>query len=504
MSSRDVTAETIDTPARSAHARYLSSFGASSPGVGVDIESLVRSLGDTSRLAVESSDQLVAEVLRYAARNSDEREAYRYGKKPTSIWIGKPIRTSPAEVLHELGVATTLGTASPLALVARHWAHVRYCATLARTRKGELALSSSAGNVVHHHKITQSEQLGIGLALVVAKTLLHRKHPGWTFHAVDAEVALAAGFIDGVGAVERASQTQKRPDYILVGHHSSGRRRKVMIVVLECKGTHQPASFAYGQLARAAVQVETLRVGGRSPSSLMVASCLAQSRITSYVLDPPGDDELWTGRDDDFDELLRTGPEDQYLRPRIATPNEDLDWETPADTASLTGDTDPTPADELPPGAPEVFDIPADQRGWFTKILTRAVAATALLFAGNSSDARRYATPRQRGEQEPSAQLALFELDPPWASSTARTLELPGNQSAEGTSYRAPLPGGKTLEVFRGVESGLYRHLAEGRVGSYLRTAPRLLRGWRRPRLDDGVFRLGRDGTILVMRVISP
>lgn len=470
----------------------------------MDIESLVRSLSDKSKLAVESSDRLVAEVLRYATAKSDEREAYRYGKKPTPIWIGKPIRTSPAEVLHELGVATTLVTASPLALVARHWAHVRYCATLARTRKGDLALSSSAGNVVYHHKVTQSEQLGIGLALVVAKTLLHRRHPGWTFHAVDAEVALAAGFIDGVGAVERASsQTQKRPDYILVGHRSSGRRRKVMIVVLECKGTHQSPSFAYGQLARAAVQVETLRVGGRSPSSLMVASCLAQSRITSYVLDPPGDDELWSGRDDDFDELLRTDPEDQYWRPRIATPDEALSWEAPAGAAPPAGDTDPSPADELPPGAPEVFDIPGDQRDWFTKILTRAIAATALLFAGNSSDARRYATPRQRGERESSAQLALFELDPPWTSSTARTLELPDNLSAEGTSYRAPLPGGKTLEVFRGVESGLYRYLAEGRVGSYLRTAPRLLRGWRRPRLDDGVFRLGRDGTVLVVRVIN-
>ncbi|MEU2614127.1 hypothetical protein ABZ570_21455 [Micromonospora sp. NPDC007271] len=40
------------------------------------------------------------------------------------------------------------------------------------------------------------------------------------------------------------------------------------------------------------MQVDALRVAGRSQSSLRVASCLSQTRITSYVLDPPSDDEL--------------------------------------------------------------------------------------------------------------------------------------------------------------------------------------------------------------------
>ncbi|MFE9914104.1 hypothetical protein ACFYPG_03010 [Micromonospora sp. NPDC005553] len=34
--------------------------------------------------------------------------------------------------------------------------------------------------------------MGIGLALVVAENLPHRQYRGWTFHAVDAEVALKA------------------------------------------------------------------------------------------------------------------------------------------------------------------------------------------------------------------------------------------------------------------------------------------------------------------------
>ena len=263
-------------------------------------------------LAVESSDQVVAEVLRYAKEKAKRHEAYRDRKAPTPVRLGGPLRTSPAQVLHELGVATTFLTASPLAHVARHWAHVRYCGALT-AHKGHLALSRHAGNDVYHHKVTQSEQLGIGLALVVAKAVLRRQHPGWNFHAVDAEVALKAGFIDGVGEVDTTSKTKKRPDYILLGHHSSGRRSGVKIVVLECKGTHQSPSFAYGQLARAAVQVDALRVAGRSQSSLMVASCLSQARITSYVLDPSSDYELWSGSDDELDELLRTSPDDQGL-----------------------------------------------------------------------------------------------------------------------------------------------------------------------------------------------
>ncbi|MGS2617524.1 hypothetical protein ACVCAH_23820 [Micromonospora sp. LZ34] len=466
----------------------------------MNFEPLVRSLGRESVLAVESSEQVVAEVLRYAKEKAGSHEAYRYGKPPTVVHVGGPLLTSPAQVLHELGVATTFLTASPLAQVARHWAHVRYCATLA-AHKGHLALSRHAGPVVYHHKVTQSEQLGIGLALVVAKSVLRRQHPGWDFHAVDAEVALKAGFLDGVGEVDTTSKTKKRPDYILLGHHSSGRRSGVKIVVLECKGTHQSPSFAYGQLARAAVQVDALRVAGRSQSSLMVASCLSETRITSYVLDPPSDDELWSGADDDLDELLSARPDDQDWRPRPAPADEARTWELPTDNAPPAGDTAVTSADELPPGRPDVFDVPAERRGWFTQILTRAAAATTLLFAGDNAAARAYATPRQRGEMPAPEQPTLFELDPPWALSTAQTLPLGNGLSAEGTRYRAPLPSGRTLEVFRGVDADLYRHLTEGRIGPYLRAAPRTFRKWSATRPTDGVVSVGRDGTVLVVRL---
>ena len=467
----------------------------------MDIESLVRSLSQPSRLVVESSSRVVDAVERYAKEASTTNDAYRYGKAPSTVTIGPTVRTSPAHVLHELGVATTLLTASPLAQVARHWAHVRYCATLNRQR-GVLGLTPSAQSLVYHHKVTQSEQLGIGLALVVAKRVLQRQYPHWTFFAVDAEVALKAGFIDGAGTVARTSKSQKRPDYFLVGHHSSGRRRRMKIVVLECKGTHQSPGFAYGQLARAAVQVRTLAVGGRRPPALMVASYLAERQITSYVLDPPGDDELWDGDPDDFEGMLRNRPEDHRWSTRPADADEARTWPAVDENAGPSDATDPAPVDELLPGAPEVFDVPEEERGWFTRVLTRAVAATALLFAGDSATARDYATPRQRGDEEPpNGQLRLFELDPSWAASTATSREVAGDLRARGTLYRAPLPNGKALEVFRGVESGLYGQLADGQIAAYLRAAPLVRRRWLRSRPRDGVVSLGRGGPILTIRV---
>lgn len=469
----------------------------------METDSLVRSLSYQSLLALNSSDQLVDDVLRYAETHAKTREAYWHHKRLTPVDVGTGgLRTTPAEVLHELGVATTLLTASPLSQVARHWAAVRYCATLTRN-SGRLALTLDANEVVYHHKVTQSEHLGIGLALVVAKNLLRQQYRGWTFHAVDAEVALKAGFVDGIGVVESVSRTKKRPDYILLGHHATKARRRMKIVILECKGTHQSPSFIHGQLARAAVQVEALSVGGQHPPSLMVASHLTQAGITAYVLDPPGDDELWSGDDDELDGLLSTTPEDQFWPPRTAAPIEPEVRQTPTGVASPADEADPDLAEELPPGAPQVFDIPEQQRDWFTQILTRAVAATALLFAGNSEAASGYATPRQRGTEDPTFQPGLFDLDPAWATSSAGTFALPNGLSAEGTRHRAPLGRGRVLEVFRGVESRLYRELADGRVGAYLRDAPSFF-GKRAAMPADGrVYSFGRDGTVLVVRALD-
>ncbi|WLS44511.1 hypothetical protein Q3V37_24455 [Micromonospora profundi] len=246
-------------------------------------------------------------------------------------------------------------------------------------------------------------------------------------------------------------------------------------------------------------------MGGNHPPSLVMASHLTQAGITAYVLDPPGDDELWSGDDEELDGLLSTSPQDQFWRPRTVTPDEAEARQTPAGVPSPADETvtEPDLAEELPPGAPQVFDIPEEQRGWLTQILTRGVAATALLFAGNSAAASGYATPRQRGTEDPAFQPGLFNLGPAWATSSTATFELPNGIVAEGTRHRAPLGRGRVLEVFRGVESHLYRELADGRIGAYLRDAPNFFRRRATLPADGSVYSLGRDGTVLVVRVLD-
>ncbi len=161
--------------------------------------------------------------------------------------------------------------------------------------------------------------------------------------AVDAEVALKAGFITDVGEVNQAPGTKKRPDYFLVGRRIRGRRTDFKVVVLECKGSHQTPKFSIEQLARATVQVETVRVGGRTPQSYMVASHLAQRRITSYLLDPEGEGELWGGATRDMDDFLAEEPQEHAWYARPAAPAVEITANS-ADSAS-----DEQPPREAPP-----------------------------------------------------------------------------------------------------------------------------------------------------------
>jgi hypothetical protein len=110
--------------------------------------------------------------------------------------------------------------------------------------------------------LAQSEQLGIGLALVVARAVLRELHPTLTYHVVDADVALKAGYIRGLpGEVRNRPATKKRPDYFLIGFERGDPGTAVHVTVLECKGTHQEMRDVKKQLADASLQVRTVAVG---------------------------------------------------------------------------------------------------------------------------------------------------------------------------------------------------------------------------------------------------
>jgi hypothetical protein len=409
-------------------------------------------------------------------------------KSPSPVDVPELLRVRAADVLRELGVATTFLSHSPFREVAQLWAHVRYCATLQHTDRGLMSLTDyAATDVVHHHKVAQSEQLGVGLALVVTRAVLGRRHAGCDFRVVDADVALAAGYVDELPGEEvvNTSETKKRPDYFLIGR----RRGKVHVVVLECKGTHQSRSHVIEQLGTACLQLRTVAIGRRRLYGLMVGSRLSRSGITSYVLDPPGDDELWQGSEEELDALLDREPEQ-------------LDWSPVPPTAQPRNPGGAESADgEAEPEPPAPYSIPSERSGWFTQVLARSTAAKVLMYAGDNSAAAHYLTPRQRGFDS----NMIPELEQDWPDSMAATMTLPQGPVVTGTRLRMPLPGGSSLEVFRGLERQLHRDLTEGRFLAYQRRAG-ILRQWWRSRgrhLAGGALSVGNDGTALVIRIVD-
>lgn len=468
----------------------------------MDIAPILRHLQRPARLQVYSSPDLAYEVEAKAKEARVGSPAAVYLKTPQPVDVEPVLETSPADVLRELGVATTFLTHSPFTPIAQLWAHIRYCATMRPGAHGFLALTKHAAtDVVHHHKVAQSEQLGIGLALVVARAVLRRRHPEFVFQAVDADVALKAGYIEGLAdPVMQAPETKKRPDYFLIGRHRKEGRARIHVAVLECKGTHYERADVIKQLGDACLQVRTVAIGRHRMYGLMVASRLSTTGITAHVLDPPGDDGLWEGSEEEFDALLAGVPEELRWQPR--TEDEPQAAPPPTPQASRPPDTPPRePAATQVLEPPARYEIPPNRSGWFAQVLTRSTAAAVLAYAGDSSTAAAYTTPRQRGYS-----TDMFpDLEESWTDTAQSRIRLPQGPVLRGTAHHMPLPSGKTLMIFRGLEARLHRDLADGDLPSYLRKAGRLQRWWRtrRRRAPGDLFSVGPDGTALLIRVLD-
>lgn len=466
-----------------------------------------RVLRDMQREGVFSVDASSdsAERVHRIAREMSRKSGYAHAKLP-SVPVGQPglaLWTSPAEILRHVGVATSFFRNSRFAEVARHWAQVRYCGTMRANEKSILTLTEEGGDVVYHHKVAQSEQLGIGFALVVAQESLRKQYPGWEFNPVDADLALQFG-LPNTEPVRQKEQTNRRPDYFLIGHRRNG-LGGAKIVVLECKGTHDTSGHVYSQLAKACSQVCSVEVSGKTPEGLMVASSFSPSGIKSHILDPPGDSDLWSGSGEEMDDLLDGeigGPPEPFER-RAPTDNEDLiepsqvskEADSPL-SEEESEDVDRALSEDDQPASSEVVSIPESSRNWFFRILSNTAAASALLFAGAEGVAGKF------GAQHPrDGGLALQPHDSDLGS--AQQFRLDNTLECYGTRYTMPIPGGGLLHIDRGIEKTLYENLNDRRLGRYLRTAHRVKAWWdemRRHRNPEEVVSVGYDGTVLRMR----
>ncbi|ONK12608.1 hypothetical protein [Streptomyces sp. MP131-18] len=480
--------------------------------MNLSFKELVDTLGTPSKLIVRSTPQLAADVEQYARERvgPKRKSSYMYRKRleavDTRLLTG--MESSPAEVLRELGLATTFVAASPFADIARHWAHVRYCATLRQTPKQTLALSKTGADIVHHHKVAQSEQIGIGLALVVAKQILERKYPGWIFSSVDVDTTLAAGFLDGVGPVRQKNKTTMRPDYFLIGRHASGNTANCKVFVLECKGTHGSAYHSRQQMATASLQVGSVEVASRTLPSLIVASRLSVSGVEIDVLDPPGEEDLWSGEPEQFDELVVENPESPQWT--SGQPTFEQFTKRKSDLLGISQDEilasqdERTKFEEIQQDLPVVFNIPGSGKPWLFRTLARNAAHATLRFAGDNKAAAKFATPRVAAQRS----LPLDEPIAEWHDSMIGSEIRIGSRDFVGVKYSMPILNGKSFEIFRGVEKELYERLRQGKVSAYLSHAHRLREEWQgrpevygRRRANNDAVSVGNDGTVIKLRI---
>ncbi|GIF44249.1 hypothetical protein BC793_13625 [Actinoplanes xinjiangensis] len=445
------------------------------------------------------SDHRLAERVQIAAKNLGiDRPHYGPPKplKPISAMHQVLVDVTPIELLHEVGRATVFQERAALRDIQRIWAQLRYCDAFSygkvKLPRGRhlLRMSEDALAKRFHHANVQSETLGIGFAIILARHVLSHGDPSWTWIPVDAEMVLDAGFDIPEGRLRPYSRkdTKLRPDYFLFGHKSDGLLSRTRLVVLECKGTHYQKNVLE-QLSKAAFQLQSVHVGGATPPGLMISTVLEAERITVHILDPDGDDELWQG-----DPAELSDETDQLNLSRTPSPENPVDNEALPEQLDLFPGLGPAlqvfPEPAGTASLAEVYPIPAEQKGWFARVLSRTAAAASLLFAGDQTRAQRLISERQRqrtfGNREPD----LPELHH----------RNTGIGIARGTSTTVRWTGGRRLEVFNGIDVALLTSLNEHGAGEYV---SRTRAG--KPEIDgtgDEVFLRAGDGTVTGFRLL--
>lgn len=387
------------------------------------------------------------------------------------------IQVTPWEVLHQLGRATVLSGQGASRGLAEHWGCLKYSQALCghENGKGSMALSAEGLRPVYHHKTTQSEELGIGFALVAANHIMSRRLPDHTFSIVDAEIALKAGWALSGREVVSREEVKLRPDYFIEARPQHGPSK---VIVVECKGTHSDARYAHHQLARAAAQVDSVHLSGHGalPSLAIAAQLKAKAGITLHILDPDGDGVLDVVDEDPSS--LNSEVNDLNIVPHFQVPVEDEEGQQRLRTISG-------------------FQIATENRAWFRSVLARTTAAGLMAFCGDRNGAAPFLTKRQGASRFTEFVFA--------GTGSVRDAEhqIHGIPFV-GTDQVFRL-GGVRLEAFSGLAEPLFDRLKRGDVTSYRSQAFDVFGTW----MDwhgetgqgwGGPVSVDRDGSIMALR----
>lgn len=443
---------------------------------------ILESLAKPWHVQVRSSAALVGAVHEAIAKDNQKREEDGREKPrrkpglvevPTS-WMGETITLTPWEVLHTLGRALAVSRQGTGRGLAEHWGSLKYCQALDGSEGQFMALSKEGRDPRRHYRTLQSHELSKGFALAVAERIVRRKFPGHCVSAVDAEVALQAGWVLTGKDVRRRDWVQLRPDFLLEAWRP-GEPSK--IVPLVCRGTHQKAAYVYKQLAGAAAQAEAFHVGPWNTTSALMTSTelLGQGGIAVHVLQAPGRGALLVDPgDQSADADAELHQENFFPQVLISPPHEDQE--------AVYGSG---------------FQVLPENYSWFRRNVARTAAAGLSAFSGSGDLAARYLTQRQgRANFEGFTHAGTGIVQDAEA-------EIRGARFL-GTDHVFRLKGTR-VEVFSGLAEDLFACLRKGEVERYRRAAHKGTALAATRRSHDrwgGPVSLRDDGSVMAIRVL--
>lgn len=187
-----------------------------------------------------------------------------------------------AELLLHLAYATRLDYAPTVFDVYRQWALARYIGVfdLMGTTTPTAILSNAGQGVVLNQRRVLSEDLGIGMAAMLAREWVRARFPQYDVHLVDIDVAVQAGLIQ--------APANRRADYLLLAYDANA-TTALALGVLECKGS-ESRKHALRQLGSGAEQVEQTLINHHQLPGLVSSLHSGRNLMQYHVAEvlPPG------------------------------------------------------------------------------------------------------------------------------------------------------------------------------------------------------------------------
>ena len=262
----------------------------------MDLAEAVRIARGRVKLEGRSDASLAKQVTGYARRVPVTSRA---------AGLKDGILLSPGEALHRLAVATRPRPHDDVGELNRLWGLARYHAFFDRS-SGPLGVSAAGRQIVGTQRRHTSEDLGIGFGVLLAEHWLQASLPGAVnmVDPVDVDVALRAGLVIAGRKIPTKVDKKRYPDYLLVVNDTSSPSR-FHIRALECKGSANLGTVVR-QLARAAGQLDSLEVDGKTPTGLAVATVSpggslrasgrprARATMSYRAVELPGHEQVYT------------------------------------------------------------------------------------------------------------------------------------------------------------------------------------------------------------------